>query len=182
MIVGQKVRLRAIEREDIPAFVKWFNDPEVRQFLKMFEPMSKAKEERWFETQLESRDQFIFAIEAAADGRWVHIGNTGLMQIDWKNRTAVFGIVLGEKNLWGRGYGTEATRLTLQYAFHQLNLHRVELDVFDYNPRAVRCYERVGFKHEGVRRQAFFNAGRYHDVLRMGILHDELRDEAGGAG
>lgn len=174
MLYGERVRLRGIEREDIPTFVRWFNDPEVRQYALMYEPMSKAKEERWFEAYLEKSDEFLFVIEALIEDEWVPIGNVGLHQIDWKNRTAVFGIVLGEKAHWGQGYGTDATRTMLRFAFGELNLHRVELEVFEFNPRAVRCYEKAGFQHEGTRRQFLFRDGRYHDAHRMGILQEEF--------
>jgi diamine N-acetyltransferase len=174
MLYGERVRLRAIEREDIPTFVRWFNDPEVRRYLLMSEPMSKAKEERWFEAQLEAQDQFIFAIEALVDEEWIHIGNVGLLRVDWKNRLSALGIALGEKEYWGQGYGTDATRTMLRFAFEELGLQRVELTVFDFNVRAVRCYERVGFQHEGTRRQALFRDGRYHDVHLMAILQEEF--------
>jgi RimJ/RimL family protein N-acetyltransferase len=174
MLYGKLIRLRGIEREDIPNFVRWFNDPEVRRYLLVSEPMSKAKEERWFEAQLEARDQFIFAVEALVDEKWVHIGNVGLLRVDWKNRTASLGIALGEKDLWGRGYGTDATRTMLRFAFEELGLHRVELDVFEFNSRAIRCYEKVGFRREGTRRQALFRQGRYHDVHLMAILGEEF--------
>lgn len=173
MLYGDKIRLRAIEREDICTFVRWFNDPEVRQFLLMYEPMSKAKEEQWFEMQLNQRDDFLYAIEAQIDEGWVHIGNTGLHKIDWKNRIAVFGIALGEKDFWGKGHGTDATRTVLGFAFQEINLHRVELDVYDFNARARRCYEKAGFKYEGTRREAFFRDGQYHDVHLMSILNEE---------
>jgi RimJ/RimL family protein N-acetyltransferase len=180
MLYGERVRLRGIEREDIPTFVRWLNDPEVRQYLVMYEPMSQAQEERWFEARLERENDFLFTIEALIEGdqadadEWVHIGNVGLHRVDWKNRTAVFGIVLGEKAYWGRGYGTDATRTMLRFAFQELNLHRVELEVFEFNPRAARCYEKAGFRHEGTRRQALFRDGRYHDVHRMAILQPEF--------
>lgn len=173
MLIGERVRLRSIEREDLPTFVRWFNDPEVRQYLRMYEPMSMAKEERWFEDMLERKDDFVFAIEAQIGEQWVPIGNVGLHRIDWKNRTAVFGIALGEKAYWGQGFGTDATRTILRFAFEELNLHRVELEVFDFNTRAIRSYEKAGFRHEGTRRQALFRYGRYHDVHLMSILQSE---------
>lgn len=176
MLIGDRVRLRAIEREDIPTFVRWFNDPEVRQYLLMYEPMSKAKEERWFEAYLDRKDDFMFAIEALIGEEWAHIGNLGLHRVDWKNGTCTFGIVLGEKAYWGRGYGTEAARVILRFAFGELNLHRVELEVYDFNRRAIRSYEKAGFRHEGTRRQALYRNGRYHDVHLMGILHEEFSD------
>jgi RimJ/RimL family protein N-acetyltransferase len=174
MLFGSRVRLRAIERADIPAFVRWFNDPEVRHYLTMYEPMSAAKEERWFEAQLEARDDRILAIEAHADEEWTLIGNCGLHRLDWKNRQAVLGIVLGEKRFWGQGYGSDAVRTLLRFAFGELNLHRIELEVVDYNPRARRCYERIGFQLEGTRRQAHYHAGQYHDMHLMSVLREEF--------
>jgi diamine N-acetyltransferase len=174
MIYGERVRLRAIEREDIPNFVRWFNDPEVRQKLLMIAPMSTAQEERWFESLRDRENDFIFAVEIQAGEAWVHIGNVGLHKIDWRSRTAVFGIVLGEKKYWGQGYGTEATRTMLRFAFRTLNLHRVELEVFEYNPRAIRCYEKAGFQRDGTRRQSHFYDGRYWDEHLMSILQDEF--------
>ncbi len=177
MLYGQRIRLRAIEREDIPTFVRWFNDPEVRQYLLMYEPMSTAQEERWFQGLLERRDDYLFAIEAQAGERWIHVGNCGLHQLDWKNRSAEFGIALGEKAYWGQGYGTDAARTVLRFAFHELNLQRVQLEVFDFNPRAQRCYEKAGYRREGTRRQALYRDGRYHDVHLMSILRDEFESQ-----
>ncbi len=174
MIYGERIRLRAAEREDIPTFVRWFNDPEVRQYLLMYEPMSRAQEERWFERRLDARDDYLFCVEAAKGDGWVHIGNCGLHQIDWRNRHAVFGIALGEKAYWGQGYGTDAVRTMLRFAFEVLNLHRVELEVYDYNKRAQRCYEKAGFRREGTRREARYHDGRYYDSHLMAVLRDEF--------
>ncbi|MDI7275802.1 MAG: GNAT family protein [Anaerolineae bacterium] len=176
MYYGDRIRLRAIEREDLPTFVRWFNDPEVRRYLMMYEPMSMAKEERWFQGLLERRDEHLFCIEAAAGDQWVHIGNCGLHKIDWKNRNAEFGIAIGEKAYWGKGYGTDAARTMLRFAFHELNLHRVELEVFDHNARARRCYEKAGYRLEGTRRHALYRDGQYHDVHVMSILRHEFAE------
>jgi diamine N-acetyltransferase len=171
VISGKRLRLRAIERSDIPAFVRWFNDPEVRQYLQMYLPMSQAGEERWFESQLEDRDGQVLGIETL-DGTL--IGNVGLHRIDWKDRHAVLGIVIGEKEYWNRGYGTEAVSTLLGFAFGEMNLHRISLRVYEYNERAIRCYEKCGFRLEGRLRKARFHAGKYHDELIMAILHDEF--------
>ena len=177
MLFGDQIRLRAIERDDIPTFVRWFNDPEVRQFLLAFAPMSQATEERWFEAQVARADDYVFAIEAHVENAWTHIGNVGLDQIDWKNRCARFGIVIGEKMYWGLGFGTDATRTILRFAFDDLNLHRVELDVYDFNPRAMRAYEKAGFQREGTRREAIFCNGHYFDVHTMAILRGDWKSE-----
>jgi diamine N-acetyltransferase len=171
MIQGQKTILRAIEREDLLTFVRWFNDPEVRQYLAMYMPMSMAEEEKWFERQLEDQNRRIFAIETE-DG--AHIGNIGLEDFDWKNRHAELGIVIGEKEYWSQGYGSDAIRALLGFAFGEMNLHRVQLQAHDSNARAIRCYEKCGFKHEGRQREALFQNGRYHDTLIMGILREEF--------
>ncbi len=176
MIYGERVRLRAIEREDVPRFVRWFNDPEVRQFLTMYRPLSRAEEERWVESLASRREDIVLAIEVRAGDQWVHIGNVGLHRIDWKNRTATLGIVIGEREYWGKGYGTEAVRTMLRYAFEELGLNRVELETYSFNPRAIRCYEKAGFKREGVRRQALYRNGKFHDVILMGILRDEFEE------
>lgn len=170
-ILGEKIRLRAIERSDIPAFVRWFNDPEVRKYLRMYMPLSQAQEERWFETQLQDQSSLIFGIETL-DGKL--IGNIGLHNITWKDRNAYLGITIGEKNYWGQGYGADAITTLLNFAFTQMNLHRVFLTVYEYNQRAIRCYEKCGFKHEGRMRQAHFYDGKYYDELVMGILRDEF--------
>jgi RimJ/RimL family protein N-acetyltransferase len=170
-IVGKKTRLRAIERSDIPPFVHWLNDPEVTQYLAMYMPMSQAQEERWFEAQLEQRDGFILGIETF-DGKL--IGNLGLINVDWKNSQALLGIVIGEKEYWNHGYGADAIMALLGFAFKQMNLHRVHLATYEYNERAIKCYQKCGFRLEGRMRQAHFYGGRYHDELVMGILREEF--------
>ena len=173
-IPGKTIRLRAIERSDIPAFVRWFNDPEVRQYLEMYFPMSQAQEEHWFEAQLGDDGRRIFGIETL-DG--VLLGNIGLHDINWKERFTELGIVIGEKESWSQGYGTDAIRTLLRFAFQQMNLHRVFLRVFEYNRRAMRCYEKCGFQLEGRLRQAHFHEGKYYDTLIMGILQEEFNDQ-----
>lgn len=172
MITGKKVRLRAIERSDIPTFVRWFNDREVTRYLNRHEPMSLAEEECWFKHRLDHPDGVIYAIETL-DG--VHIGNIGLHAINWKDRSATLGIIIGEKNYWDQSYGSDAIRTMLGVAFNEMNLNRVELAVFDFNRRAIRCYEKCGFTLEGREREVLFREGKYHNQLRMSILQREFR-------
>ena len=171
MLKGKRVTLRSIERSDIPTFVRWFNDRAVTRFLARQQPMSLAEEERWFEHRLENPEGFIFGI-AAEDGALV--GNIGLHQINWKDRHAMLGIVIGEKEYWGRGYGTDAISTMLRFAFNEQNLHRVWLYVYPENERALRCYERCGFQIEGREREGRFQDGDYRDNIRMSILSHEF--------
>jgi len=174
VILGEKTRLRAIEREDIPTFVRWFNDPEVRRYLEMYMPMSKAEEEQWFERYLKDDNSRFFGIETC-DG--VLIGNVGLHSIDWKNRSAVLGVVIAEKEYWGKGYGSDAITTLLSFVFGEMNLHRIHLSAFEFNERAIACYEKCGFRHEGRAREAMYRDGRYHDSMHMAILRQDFFNE-----
>jgi RimJ/RimL family protein N-acetyltransferase len=174
MYYGKRIRFRAPERTDIPTFVSWFNDPEVRHGLALYTPMSIAQEEKWFEEMLKRPEiQQPLTIEARSGEDWVTIGNTSLFSFNHQDHRAELGIVIGNKDYWNKGYGTEAITLLLKHCFETLNLNRVMLKVFKNNPRAIRCYEKSGFQHEGTMRQAHYQDGKYHDVLIMGILKEE---------
>lgn len=174
MIPGEKVRLRPIERDDLPRFVEWFGDPEVRRHLALYLPFSLAQEERWFEgllERLERQETVTLAIETT-DG--MHIGNIGLHNINWKDRNAELGVVIGEKGYWDQGYGGDAIRTMLKLAFGEMNLHRVFLRVDADNNRGIRCYEKAGFQQEGTFRDAVFKTGTYYDQHVMSILRSEF--------
>jgi RimJ/RimL family protein N-acetyltransferase len=182
MIIGERVRFRGVERSDIPTFVRWLNDPEVQQGILIHNPISHAWEEDWFERMIKRpADEQVMAIEAfvpdlqGGDGQWQHIGSVAFDDIDWRNSQAEFGIMIGEKSFWNRGYGTAAVLLLLKHGFNTLNLNRIFLHVFETNPRAIRAYEKAGLTHEGKKRQAEFKNGKYIDVLLMSILKDEFQ-------
>ncbi len=180
MIIGDQIRFRSIEKEDLPYFVKWLNDPEVRRGLSMIMPLSQAEEEDWFEGLLKrSPFERPLAIEIQPDAQvdeWIFVGNCGLFGIDWQNRFAEIGIHIGEKGYWNQGFGTKAMLLILKHGFENLNLHRLWLRVFETNLRAVRSYEKAGFKEEGKLRQAQFIDGKYVDVMIMSVLKTEWQD------
>lgn len=200
MLIGDRVRLRALEREDVPTCARWMNDPEVREHLLVVAPMSIMAEERWVQMWLDRKDDYVFAIEAhapvalttvstghlplssdaLAEGDWRHIGNIGLHRVDLLHRVATAGIAIGEKDCWGRGFGREALILLLRFAFHELGLNRVELEVFKGNPRAMKTYRAVGFVQEGVRREGAYKHGRFVDCFTMGILRREFDGLYGG--
>jgi RimJ/RimL family protein N-acetyltransferase len=176
MIFGEGIRLRAVEHDDLPMFVSWFNDPEVRQGLMAYLPMSLAQEEKWFEEMLKRpTDSQPLVFEVQELDEWISIGNIGLFEFNNRVRSAELGIVIGNKSYWNKGYGTKAIQLMLKHCFETLNLNRVSLRVYENNPRAVRCYEKAGFVHEGRLRQAVFQDGEYLDMLMMSVLLDEWK-------
>jgi RimJ/RimL family protein N-acetyltransferase len=172
MIRGEKVVLRALEATDAERCHAWINDPEVTQFLHMRYPVSLMAEEKWVSQERDPLKELELAIEIA---QGVHIGNCALRGAGAVDRSAELGIVIGEKQCWGRGYGTDAMLTLCAFGFNEMNLHRIHLSVYEFNPRAIACYEKCGFQHEARLRQAFFRKGAYHDILVMGILEDEFR-------
>jgi len=178
VIYGDRIRFRAPEKEDIAMFVDWLNDPEVRAGLSLFLPMSVAKEEHWFENMLKRpQEEQPMTIEVQDEVGWNPIGNVGLFGFNDISRSAEAGIMIGEKAYWDQGYGTEAMKLLLKHGFETLNLNRISIQVFANNPRAIRCYEKVGFVHEGRSRQAIFTDGVYYDVLWMSVIREEWTSE-----
>lgn len=176
MILGERIRFRAPERSDIPQYVEWLNDPEVRRGLSLYLPLSQAEEENWFETMLtRPAAEHPFAIDVKDSAGWIHVGNCGFHAIDWRCRSAEVGIFIGNKSLWNQGYGTEVMELLLKHGFQTLNLNRIFLRVFENNIRAIRAYEKAGFVHEGRFRQGEFQEGRYMDILFMSVLRSEWR-------
>jgi RimJ/RimL family protein N-acetyltransferase len=171
-LIGQKIYLRGAVPDDAEVCAPWFNDEEVNRFLLTGRRPNTVEHSRDFLMRaIASESDVVFAIIERESGR--HIGNAGLHKIDPIFRSAAFGIVIGVRECWDRGYGTEATRLVTDYAFGRLNLHRVELEVAAEHARARRVYERVGYRPEGTRRDARFISGRYFDSVIMAILRPE---------
>jgi RimJ/RimL family protein N-acetyltransferase len=177
MIIGDGIRLRAIDKEDINLSTRWLNDPDVRRYLAFYVPFSKTHEEKWFENLSNlpiTEHPLVMEIEQKSE--WKPIGVTGFDHVDSRALNAELGIFIGEKEFWGRGIGTKAITLMLDYGFFTLNFHRIYLRVFEKNQRGIHCYEKIGFKHEGRMREAGYLDGKYMDVLWMGILQDEWRE------
>ncbi len=173
VIRSERVYLRPAERSDLPHFVRWFADAEVTRHLALRAPFSLAMEEKWFEGMLErqGKTDYHFVACLLSDGR--PIGTVGLHGLDLENGKAEFGISIGEKSEWNRGYGTEALNAICDFGFGALRLERIELHVYEGNARAIRSYEKAGFRLEGRLRNAHFGEGRHFDVLVMALLRDE---------
>lgn len=175
MLKGEKVFLRPVKRSDTEYFLRWFNDPEVIQYNYNYLPLTEMAEEKWIEeytTRTRAGTEVGFVIEPLDDSN-KPIGNIGLFNINPKDHRAMFGVSIGEKSQWGKGYGTESTRLILGYGFHQLNLYRIWSGVFAFNERSIRLHKTVGFHEEGRQREAIFKNGEFHDEVIFGLLRDE---------
>jgi [ribosomal protein S5]-alanine N-acetyltransferase len=179
-IVGRQLYLRPLEREDLnERYLGWLNDPEVTRYLESgIFPATADDLRKFYEQTVGSPGQVILAVADRETDQ--HIGNVKLGPINWVHRSATLGILIGERQFWGRKAGTEATRLLVEYGFFRLNLHRIQLGVYADHEAAVRAYLRVGFQVEGRFRQALFHEGEYKDHLWMGLLRSEYRPEAAG--
>jgi RimJ/RimL family protein N-acetyltransferase len=173
-IVGEKVALGPLRRELLPLYQRWINDFSVLETLGSagLRPTTAERELTWYERSANSESDVSFTIYEMGSLR--PIGNLGLHQVDHFNRTATFGIVIGEKDCWGKRYGTESTRLLLEYAFTGLGLHNVMLFVFARNERALRVYRRAGFREIGRRREAHLIAAEVEDIVLMDCLAAEF--------
>jgi RimJ/RimL family protein N-acetyltransferase len=176
------VKLRELERTDLPALNSWRNDAEVVEHLGAnFLYIAPEIDARWYDGYVAARDRTVrLAILDPDLDRMV--GCVYLTDINRINRSAEFSILIGDKAYWSKGFGTAATKAMLAHAFDDLNLHRIYLSVLAENLRAIRLYEKVGFRVEGRQRDAVFKKGRYWDVMQMAVLKAEYREIESGAG
>lgn len=176
ILKGKFVRLSAFDPEEMSrAFSRWNRNSEYYRLLNFSSrPMQSPKQAaKWMEEEVGelSTASYYFTIRTLDDDKL--IGELGLDVVDWSGRDAFVGLGIGEPEYWSKGYGTDVMNTLLTYAFTEINLKRVTLTVFEYNPRAIRSYEKVGFRHEGRMRQALHREGRRWDNLYMGILREE---------
>ncbi len=173
-IEGERVALGSLRRDLLPLYQRWINDPVVVRTLGAdLRPLLLEDEQQWYEQMVGKTNAAHFQVYVRAG--WRPIGTAGINGIDHQHGVAEFGIMIGEKDCWDQGYGTEATRLILDYAFNVLGLHNVMLSVYDYNRRGVRAYEKAGFKVIGRRRQALRLGHERHDVILMDALATEFK-------
>ena len=185
-IVGRRVALGPLRRDLLPLYQRWMNDFEVTRNLAVgSRPLTLEAEEDWYAHASRSSTDALFTLYERPNLR--PIGTASLHRIDHQHRTAEFGIVIGERDCWGRGYGTETTARSLEYAFNVLGLHAVHLRVYSGNERGLRAYTRAGFKVAGRLREAHRYGAEVQDVILMDCLSTEfdrsiLGGSAGDAG
>jgi len=170
-IHGERVNLRPVQIDDAQAIFAGTQQPEGRRLTGTHAEFTLEQVQTYVERAQTSDDRATFTMIDAADAR--PVGEVVLMDIDTDNHSAGLRIALFYDADFGKGYGSEAMRLALKHAFETLKLHRVSLEVFAFNPRAIHVYEKVGFKREGVLRDALYWDSEYVDAIVMGILADE---------
>ncbi|MGE0488560.1 MAG: GNAT family N-acetyltransferase [Vulcanimicrobiota bacterium] len=165
MYVGKQVTLRPFTPKDSQQYLAWVNDPANSTLLGRALPVSPPEHDRWYESMISRHDAVAFSIELNESK--AYIGNVWLWGIHWIHRHAELRILLGPEAAQGRGYGTEACQLLLDFAFGRLGLHKVYLYVIDLNPRAKKAFEKAGFREEGLLKDEFFLEGQFRGVYRM---------------
>ncbi|MFN2190091.1 MAG: GNAT family N-acetyltransferase [Candidatus Promineifilaceae bacterium] len=177
ILKGKRVRLTALLKEDLPTFAAWYEDAGFSRMLDAVPAMPKSVEKwgKWLEESEDSSNMYVFGIRLVDGGKL--IGFAELDGILWTHRNCWIGLGIGEPENWGKGLGTETMNLLLKFAFHELNLHRVQLSVFSYNERAITLYEQLGFTKEGSFREHLERDGERYDMHLYGLLRREWEDK-----
>ncbi len=167
---GKKTILRPLRKAtDFELCLRWINDPEVNQYLLIHFPLTEKKEEEWFDKVANDPNEVVLGIETL-DGRL--IGTMGLHRINSKDRTAMTGALIGEKEYWGKGFGTDAKMTLLDYAFNTLNLRKINSSVYAFNKRSLKYNLKCGYKIEGVRKKQIFRNGKYNDEILIAVFKE----------
>ncbi|KKO52979.1 GNAT family N-acetyltransferase [Paenibacillus sp. DMB20] len=170
---GERIYLRPVGQEDAEGYFRMLFNPEMRRLTGTRQALTLEGIRRYIDGKTGDASTVLLLI-ALRDSDEV-IGDIALQDIDPANRNANIRIAIDSEEHLGKGFGPESMRLLLEYGFGILNLHRIELQVFGYNVRAIKAYEKVGFKREGVQRDALYYNHRYHDSVIMSMLEDEFR-------
>lgn len=173
MLEGRLVRLRPVEWDDLPSIVRWMNDPAVTEFLLSTPIASLAEQQAWYQSMQGGKDRALSVVDHEGSLQ----GYCGITRLDWEDRQCSVWVIIGEKESWDRGYGTDALSTMLEHLFGELNLNRVYLTVAEENRRAIKAYERCGLRIEGTHRRSRFKNGRYCNDLTMAILREDWRDK-----
>jgi RimJ/RimL family protein N-acetyltransferase len=174
VLMGSKVVLRRHVPDNVAAFRRWYADPEIARLARyQATPMRPEEIERFFAARVVGPDALAMAVHVRGTDRL--IGTCAFSQLDGENGSALYHITIGEPDAWGHGYGTEATQLMVDHAFETLGLHRIALNVFEFNERAIRAYRRCGFQTEGRSRESIWRDGRWWDEIAMSILEPDWR-------
>lgn len=173
MYYGEKVCLRAYKKEDIEKAYKFMNDAELKKFLvtTIPFPMTLWEEEVFIKSQKSNNNgNYNFAITDTITGKY--IGGCGIQQVNWLARVTTVGIMIGDKEYWGKGFGTDAMKVLIKFIFEEMNINKIRLNTFSFNERAIKCYKKCGFEVEGVLKNEIFKGGKYYDKVLMSLFNN----------
>ncbi len=175
-LIGERIYLSPLNSNDAEKFTEWLNDFETTDYIGKSDSVMTVDEERKFlERELNPNARCFVIVTLENDEA---IGTVSLEKISGIHRTAALGIFIGNKDYRDKGYGTEAIKLVLDYGFNYLNLNSIRLDLMEFNERALKCYQKCGFKEYGRQRKCRFVNGKYYDIIAMDILAEEFKEIA----
>ena len=174
-IYGKKVVLRAIEERDLPLLHKWANDPSIHSMLGGWHfPVGEQDQKKWYQSLSFNSDNQRFAIETPDLGL---IGTANLVSIDWQNGTGFHGMLLGDKDVRGKGYALDTLMTLMRFAFEEVGLYRLDGDMIEYNIASLKLYlEKAGWKREGVKKGWYFRKGKRWDKVVVGVTKEDYEN------
>jgi RimJ/RimL family protein N-acetyltransferase len=171
VINGEKIRLRDLNEDDLKKCLSWLKDPRINKFLSQdFNSLTEIDELKWLREIKSSGRELVFAVEDKLEN--TYIGNCGLHKIDWDKKTATLGIVIGENNYRGKGYGTDAIKSIIEFAKNELGIKSIQLNVYEYNHRAIKVYKKCGFKTKTVLKKNHYYNKKYWNTFIMEMFLD----------
>ena len=161
--------------------MNWVNNMHANQYLTRVFPITLESEQEWLQFTENSTNEFVWGIfvdseDASQDEEKILIGSCGIHKIDWVSRTAETGISIGLEAYWSKGIGTKVKKIVMQYAFKNLNLNRISVNVIAFNERSLALQKKAGFTEEGRLRKMFYKNGKYYDEVLFGMLHEEYKE------
>lgn len=164
-----QINLRALKKSDSDLILNWMKNDKLRYLIGTTFPITELEHENWFQNRMLEKDNRMFVIELENE---TAIGIVGFKNLDWINSNSELFIYIGNENYWGKGYGKEALKLLINFAFNSLNLHMLYLEVFSYNENATKMYEKLGFNQDGILRQSKYQDGQYYDKIIMSKINE----------
>ena len=177
MFKGKKTMLRSYEKKDITLVNKWFSDLDIKYLLSpgQISPMNSQSGEQFVEKCINNKDRDNSQTFAIESDKGIYIGGCGYFKVNPRNSTCYIHIAIGDPDYQNKGYGTDALKTLCNYLFNEVNIRKIQLEVLAYNMRAIRCYEKLGFKHEGRRCEQIYRNGKYYDECLLALFKKEFK-------
>jgi len=172
-LMGRRVYLRPVKITDAPIIQNWHNDPELRKVARAGErPTTLKQEKEDIKTAYHNKDEVYLMVLKKSNNKEI-----GFIRVSWltsSSRNVWLRMIIGDKNAWGKNYAADALGCFLEWLFYELNVHRITCETYATNKRAIRFFEKMGFKREGIIREAHYIEGKYHDIISFGFLKREF--------